>query len=149
MCRKISLPQSSTQGRGDGNVIWSVFYTANVRFQVKISQNRKWADKTSSKQFLYIKNCVKLLIYEYKQGTKSIRVRLRARETHMKPFVRTSFLGTRPSCLPFPGRPLFDTDDRKPILWLGRTGSPVIMNSKRQVMGKLGHVVQSRVCRLT
>ena len=24
-----------------------------------------------------------------------------------------------------------------------------IMNSKRQVMGKLGHVVQSRVCRLT
>ena len=29
----------------------------------------------------------------------------------MKPFVRTSFLGTRPSCLPSPGRPLFDTDD--------------------------------------
>ena len=51
---------------------------------------------------------------------------LRARETHMKPTVRTSFLGTRPSCLPSPGRPLFDTDDRKPILWLGRTGSPVI-----------------------
>ena len=24
-----------------------------------------------------------------------------------------------------------------------------IMNSKRQVMGKLGHVVQCRVCRLT
>ena len=24
-----------------------------------------------------------------------------------------------------------------------------IMNSKRQVMGKLGHVVQIRVCRLT
>ena len=24
-----------------------------------------------------------------------------------------------------------------------------IMNSKRQVMGKLGHVVQLRVCRLT
>ena len=46
----------------------------------------------------------------------SIRARLLARETHMKPFVRTSFLGTRPSCLPSPGRPLFDTDDRKPIL---------------------------------
>ena len=35
---------------------------------------------------------------------------------YMKPFVRTSFLSTRPSCLPSPGRPLFDTDDRKPIL---------------------------------
>ena len=56
---------------------------------------------------------------------KSIRARLRARETHRKPFVRTSFLGTRPWCLPSPGRPLFETDDRKSILWLGRTGSPV------------------------
>ena len=149
MFRKILSLNPLRSGGETGNVIWSVFYTANVRFQVKISQNTKWADKTSSKQFLYIKNCVKLLIYEYKQGTKSIRVRLRARETHMKPFVRTSFLGTRPSCLPSPGGPLFDTDDRKPILWLGRTGSPVIMNSKRQVMGKLGHVVQIRVCRLT
>ena len=50
----------------------------------------------------------------------------RARENHMKPFVRTSFLGTRPSCLPSPERPLFDPDDRKPILWPGRTGSLVI-----------------------
>ena len=44
----------------------------------------------------------------------------------VKPFERTLFLGTRPSCLPSPGRPLFDTDDRKPNLWLGRTGSPVM-----------------------
>ena len=38
----------------------------------------------------------------------------------MKPF-----LGTRPSCLPSPGRPFFCTDDRKPNLWLGLPGSPV------------------------
>ena len=31
-----------------------------------------------------------------------------------------------PRVFPSPGRPLFDTDDRKPILWLGRTGGPVI-----------------------
>ena len=40
-----------------------------------------------------------------RRGTKSICARVRARENPMKPFVRTSFLGTRPSCL----------DDRKPI----------------------------------
>ena len=43
----------------------------------------------------------------------------------MKPFVRTSFLRTRPSCFPSPGWPLCDTDDRKPILWLGLPSSPV------------------------
>ena len=31
----------------------------------------------------------------------------------MKPFVRTSFLGTKPSCLPSPGRPFFYPNDRK------------------------------------
>ena len=36
--------------------------TANVRFKLRISQNRKWADKNNSKQFLWIKNWVKLLI---------------------------------------------------------------------------------------
>ena len=46
----------------------------------------------------------------------SIRARVRARENPMKPFVRTSFLGTRPSCLPSPGGPFFFTDDRKPNL---------------------------------
>ena len=56
-----------------------------------------------------------------RRGTKSIR----ARENPMKPFVRTSFLGTRPSCLPSPGRRFFCTDDRKPNFWLGRRGSPV------------------------
>ena len=40
---------------------------ANVRFKLGISQNRKWAGKkNSSKQFLWIKNCVKLLIYVLK-----------------------------------------------------------------------------------
>ena len=33
-----------------------------VRFKLRISQNRKWADKNSSKQFLWIKNCLRLLI---------------------------------------------------------------------------------------
>ena len=61
-----------------------------------------------------------------RRGTKSIRARVRARENHMKPFVRTLFLGTRPSCLPSPGRPFFCTDDRKPNLALGLPGSPVI-----------------------
>ena len=32
--------------------------TANVRFKLRISQNRKCADKNSSKQFLWIKSCV-------------------------------------------------------------------------------------------
>ena len=52
----------------------------------------------------------------------------RARENRMKPSVRTSFLGTRPSCLPSPGALFFCTDDRKPNLKLGspETGSPVI-----------------------
>ena len=35
----------------------------DVRFKLRVSQNRKLADKNSSKQFLSIKNCVKLLIY--------------------------------------------------------------------------------------
>ena len=37
------------------------------QIQVENSQNRKCADKRSSKQFLRIKNCVKLLIYVLKQ----------------------------------------------------------------------------------
>ena len=64
---------------------------------------------------------------------KSIRARVRARENHMNPFVRTSFLGTRPSCLPSPGRPFFAADDWKPILWLGRTGSPVIRGCSQSI----------------
>ena len=65
-------------------------YTANVRFNLRISQNRKWADKNSSKQFLRIKKLHK-----------------------------TTNLGVE------------------------------LMNSKRKVKRKLGHVVQIRVCRLT
>ena len=38
-----------------------------------------------------------------RRGTKSIRARVRARENHMKPFVRTSFLGTDPRVFPAPG----------------------------------------------
>ena len=76
---------------------------------------RKWkADRILNFVFMRIAFC---------RGV--IRARVRGRENHMKPFVRTSFLGTRPSCLPSPGRPFFAADDRKPILWLGRTGSPV------------------------
>ena len=43
--------------------IWQM---ANVRFKLRISQNRKWTDKNSLKQFLQVKNCVKLLIYVLK-----------------------------------------------------------------------------------
>ena len=41
----------------------SFTYTANgnVRFTLRISQNRRCADKNSSKQFLWTKNCVKLI----------------------------------------------------------------------------------------
>ena len=38
-----------------------------------------------------------------RRGSKSIRERVRARENRMNRDMRTSFLGTRPSCLPFPG----------------------------------------------
>ena len=72
---------------------------------------------------------------ERRRGTKSVRARVRARENPMKPFVRTSFLGTRPSCFPSPGWPLFDTDDRKPILWLGLPGSPVIRQETQETTG--------------
>ena len=41
----------------------SFTYTANARFNLRVSQNRKWTDKNSSKQFSWINNCVKLLIY--------------------------------------------------------------------------------------
>ena len=61
-------------------------------------------------------------------------LRVRARENHMKPFVRTSFLGTRPSCSPFPGRQFFCTDDRTPNLWLGLPGSPVIIELNESVV---------------
>ena len=47
--------------------MWNSFinraFTANVIFKLKISQNRKWADKNSSETLLWVKNCLKLLIY--------------------------------------------------------------------------------------
>ena len=44
----------------------SKLWPDNVSFKLRISQNRKWADKNSSKQYLWIKNCVKPLIYGLK-----------------------------------------------------------------------------------
>ena len=81
---------------------------------VRSPQSVFYTDRANS--LLQVRNALWVFQGERRRGTKSIRVSLRATETHMKPFVRTSFLGTRPSCLPSPGRPLFDTDDRKPIL---------------------------------
>ena len=69
----------------------------------------------------------------------SIRARVRARENPAKPFVRTSFLVTGPSCLPSPGGPFFFTDDRKPIYnWAApKRGIPVISNDYRVINDKL------------
>ena len=79
----------------------------------------------NTNSLLQVRNALWVFQGERSRGTKSIRARVCARENHMKPFVRTSFLGTRPSCLPSPGGPFFCTDDRKPNLWLGLPGSPV------------------------
>ena len=65
------------------------------------------------------------------RGTKSIRARVHARENQMKPFVKTSFLGTRPSCLPSHGRPLFDTTTESPFYdWAHRQPSKYAKTSK-------------------
>ena len=66
-----------------------VSFTANVRFKLRISQNRKKADKNCPEQFLWI-----------------------------------NWRETIHSCVE-------------------------VINSKQQLRGKLGHVVQIRVCRLT
>ena len=52
-----------------------------------------------------------------RRGTKNIRAR-ENRMKPLKPLVRSSFLGTRPSCLPSPGCTFFCRDDRKPKLLL-------------------------------
>ena len=80
----------------------------------------------NANSFLQVRNALWVFQGERRQGTKSIRARVHARENPMKPLLRASFLRTRPSCFPSPGWPLCDTDDRKPILWLGLPGSPVI-----------------------
>ena len=50
-----------------------------------------------------------------------------ARENHMKPFVRTSFLGTRPSFVPSPGRRFFQATENRIYNWAAlKRGSPVI-----------------------
>ena len=63
-----------------------------------------------------VRNALWVFPGERRRGTKSVLARVHARENHMKPFARTSFLGTRPSCLPFPGWPFFVADDQKPNL---------------------------------
>ena len=70
----------------------------------------------NANSLLQARNALWVFQGERRPGTKSILARVRARENHMKPFVRTLFLGTRPSCLPSPGRPFFCTNDRKPNL---------------------------------
>ena len=79
-----------------------------------------------------------------RQGTKSIRARVCARENPMKPFVRTSFLGTRPSCLPSPGGTVFL--HRRPknriYKWEAlKRGSPVIKlkAKERRIHGRRIH----------
>ena len=59
--------EGKTRSRGTNWFLKSVeglrfAYTANIRFKLRISQNRKWADKNSSKQFFWIKHCLKLRI---------------------------------------------------------------------------------------
>ena len=90
---------------------------SNNKKVIECSHDRIASNNANS--LLQVRNALWVFQGERRRGTKSIRARVRARENHMKPFVRTSFLGTRPSCLPSPGRPLFAADDRKPILWLG------------------------------
>ena len=93
--------------------------------RVGLSGSHDRVASNNANSLLQVRNALWVFQGERRRVTKSIRARVRPRENHMKPFVRTSFLGTRPSCLPSPGRPFFAADDRKPILWLGRTGSPV------------------------
>ena len=61
----IALVSGTSMAVANGEIeeSFSFTYTANVRFKLRISQSRKWADKNSSKQFLWIKNWVKPLIY--------------------------------------------------------------------------------------
>ena len=51
MCKKIHIPHYTK------NTMESLSFTymANVRFKLRNSQNGKWADKNSSKQFFWIK----------------------------------------------------------------------------------------------
>ena len=43
---------------------------------MRICQNRKWADNNSSKQFLSIKNCVKLLCVEITNSKRQVKIKL-------------------------------------------------------------------------
>ena len=72
--------------------------------------------RTTQNSLLQVRNALWVFQGERRRGTKSIRASVCASENHMKPFVRTSYLGTRTSCLPSPGRPFFAAEDRKPIL---------------------------------
>ena len=96
-----------------------------------------WSNRFEQRKYislLQVRNALWVFQGARRRGTKSIRARVRARENRLKPFVRTLFLGTRPSCLPSPGRPFFCTDDGKPNLWLGLPGSPVINQRHANIM---------------
>ena len=55
----------------------------------------------------------------------------------MKTLVSTSFLGTRPSCLPSPGRPFFLHRRPKTEFMTGLAGQPSKKVKTQQVMGPL------------
>ena len=62
------LQRLEVRGKLGSKTLYSLYlesrftYTANVRFKFRTSQNIKCADKNNSKQFLWIKNGMKLLI---------------------------------------------------------------------------------------
>ena len=66
-----------------------------------------------------------------RRGMKNNRTRIRARENRLKPLLRTSSLGTRPSCLPSPGsRYSTETTKNRIYNWeCPERGSPVKMMS--------------------
>ena len=91
-------------------------------------QGPHWLASNNANSFLQVRNAFWVSWGAgRRRGTKSIRARVCARENPMKPFVRTSFLGTRPSFLPSPGRPFFSTDDRKFITGPHRQPSKKIL----------------------
>ena len=82
---------------------------------------------------------------ERRRGTKSIRARVRARENHMKPFVRTSFLSTRPSCLPSPGETTFRHGRPKAHFMTGPHRQPSnYVKETKTVLGSEFPIVDSR-----
>ena len=85
---------------------FKVAFTANVRFKSRNSQNRKWADKNSSKQFLWIKQagiCWFPCSYNEQQAESTGRSRSRSTNSRL-PFAvlmpTTSHLPSFRDCFP-------------------------------------------------